>query len=102
MGFDELARKLIDSAVAAFVRPQLDIGFRVSGQSVEIFGMRPRWNRRQDSAEGPVAGEDVEQHRRIDGGPHDFGCFPALGLPGPGPRIRSMVSSTERSSFKRP
>ncbi len=39
----------------AHIRPQLDIGVRVSGQSVEIFEVRPRWHRPQEKFETPVA-----------------------------------------------
>ena len=39
----------------AHIRPQLDIGVRVSGQSVEIFEVRPRWDRPQEKFETPVA-----------------------------------------------
>jgi Protein of unknown function (DUF3024) len=38
------------------IRPQLDLGFRVSGQSVEIFEIRPRWDGPPDEKhESPVA-----------------------------------------------
>jgi len=28
----------------AHVRPQLDLGFRITGQSLELFEIRPRWD----------------------------------------------------------
>ena len=38
------------------VRPELDLGFRVSGQSVEIFEIRPRWRGSPgEKHESPVA-----------------------------------------------
>jgi len=38
------------------IRPKLDLGFRVSGQSVEIFEIRPRWRGPPDEKlESPVA-----------------------------------------------
>lgn len=52
MAFSEFETKRLQRIVAAFVearrpaphiRLQLDIGFRVTGQSVEIFEVRPRW-----------------------------------------------------------
>ena len=64
MSFDEVARKRIESAVAAYVqkrrppvhiRPELDIGFRIAGQSVEIFEIRPSFHRPKELREGPVA-----------------------------------------------
>lgn len=40
----------------AHVRPKLDLGFRISGQSVEIFEIRPRWRGSSDEKhESPVA-----------------------------------------------
>nr|CEN54961.1 putative integron gene cassette protein [uncultured bacterium] len=52
MAFSELETKRIERAVGAFIekrrppphiRPKLDLAFRISGQSVEIFEIRPRW-----------------------------------------------------------
>jgi len=54
----------VEKAVGAFVamrrpappiRPKLDIGFRVSGQSVELFEIRPQWNRPSVKRESAVA-----------------------------------------------
>ncbi|NVK43907.1 MAG: DUF3024 domain-containing protein [Oceanospirillaceae bacterium] len=39
----------------AHIRKELDIGFRVAGQSVEIFEIRPRWNDPEVIIEHPVA-----------------------------------------------
>src|SRR5215471_12474863 len=64
MGFDEVARKRIEYTMDAYmqkrrppvhVRPQLDIGFRIAGSSVEIFEIRPAWKRPTEILEEPVA-----------------------------------------------
>lgn len=53
MAFNDIERKRIEKTVAAWVekrrppphvRPELDLGFRVSGQSVEIVSIRPAWD----------------------------------------------------------
>ena len=52
MALSEFEIKKIETEVSAFVekrrpppsiRKELDLGFRVKGQSVEIFEIRPRW-----------------------------------------------------------
>jgi len=52
MAFSELEAKRIEKSMAAFmekrrpraeIRPKLDLGYRISGQSVEIFEIRPVW-----------------------------------------------------------
>jgi hypothetical protein len=52
MALSELETARIKRALTAFmeyrrppphIRPQLDLGFRISGQSVEIFEIRPVW-----------------------------------------------------------
>lgn len=52
MAFSEFEAKRLEKVVGSFVqahrpaphiRPQLDLGFRIAGQSVEIFEIRPRW-----------------------------------------------------------
>ena len=64
MALNDIERKRIEKAVDAFVqkrrppahiRPELDIGFRVGGQSVEIFEIRPRWNKPDEKMEESVA-----------------------------------------------
>jgi hypothetical protein len=37
------------------IRPQLDIDFRISSQSVEIFEIRPAWNSPDEKMENAVA-----------------------------------------------
>ena len=64
MALNDIERKRIEKIVDAHVqkqrpaphiRPELDIGFRVSGQSVEIFEIRPRWKEPMVKMEHPVA-----------------------------------------------
>ena len=64
MALSELERKRYERAVAKFVegrrpppdiRPQLDLGFRLEGQSVEIFEIRPAWRRPNEKVESSVA-----------------------------------------------
>jgi Protein of unknown function (DUF3024) len=60
----EFETKKAEKAVLAFlakrrplphIRPQLDIGYRISGQSVELFEIRPRWDRSDEKMEHAVA-----------------------------------------------
>jgi len=64
MALSELERKRLERTVGEFVerrrppahiRPQVDLGFRVKGQSVEIFEVRPRWNKPSERIEEAVA-----------------------------------------------
>ena len=64
MALDELEARRIEKVVDAFVqkhrpphhiRPELDIGFRLAGQSVEIFEVRPAWKRPNEIMEHSVA-----------------------------------------------
>ena len=64
MAFSEFEMKRIDKEVSAFVerrrpaahiRPQLDLGYRVKDQSVEIFEIRPIWDNPAKKIEEPVA-----------------------------------------------
>ncbi len=64
MALTELDRKRVEKLVAAYVakrrppphlRPQVDLAFRVSGQSVEIFEIRPRWDRPDEKQEHAIA-----------------------------------------------
>lgn len=64
MAFNELEQKRIEKQVAAFIetrrppphiRPEVDLGFRVSGQSIEIFEVRPVWQEPEKRHELPVA-----------------------------------------------
>ncbi len=53
MEFAEIETKRIEQAMAAFldkrrppatIRSKLDLGYRISGQSVELFEIRPKWD----------------------------------------------------------
>lgn len=64
MALDDLERKRVEKAVNAFlerrrppppVRPQLDLGYRISGQSVELFEVRPRWDKPDERTERAFA-----------------------------------------------
>lgn len=64
MAFNDLDKKRIEKAMAGFlarrrppahVRSELDIGYRVSGQSVEILEIRPQWNDRSIVHRYPIA-----------------------------------------------
>ena len=64
MALNDLERKRFEKTVAAYVerrrppphiRPELDLGFRISGQSVEIFEIRPAWKQPGVKMEHPVA-----------------------------------------------
>jgi hypothetical protein len=65
VAFAELERARVRRALDVFmkqrrppphIRPKLDLGFRISGQSVEIFEIRPRWRGPPDEKrESPIA-----------------------------------------------
>ncbi len=64
MAFSELEKKRYEKVVKAFVdsrrppleiRPQLDLSYRMSGQSVEIFEIRPAWKAPSEKVENSVA-----------------------------------------------
>ncbi len=64
MAFSEFERKKCEKLVGAFVeqrrppahiRHELDLGFRMTGQSIEIFEIRPRWNFPNEQIEEVVA-----------------------------------------------
>jgi hypothetical protein len=54
MGFSEIEKKRHEKTLDAYmqrrrpaphVRPQLDISYRITGQSMEVFTIRPAWRR---------------------------------------------------------
>jgi len=64
MAFNELEKKRCEKALSAFmekhrppphIRSQLDLGYRVKGQSVEIFEIRPDWRDPTRKIEAAVA-----------------------------------------------
>ena len=64
MALSEFEKKKVEKALDAFIerrrppphiRPELDIGYRVTGQSVEIFEIRPVWREPEKTMEHPVA-----------------------------------------------
>lgn len=64
MAFSELELKRHERELTRFmerrrppvhVRPELDLGYRCTGQSVEIFEIRPDWRDRTSKGETPVA-----------------------------------------------
>lgn len=64
MAFNDLDRKRIEKAISSFlakrrpaahIRPDLDFGYRLAGQSVEIVEIRPQWDDRSIIHERPIA-----------------------------------------------
>ena len=65
MAFSEFETKRFEKVVDSFIqkhrppphiRPKLDLAFRISGQSIEIFEIRPRWRGEPgETTEHPVA-----------------------------------------------
>ena len=64
MAFTELEKKRHTGVVTQFIegrrppvhiRDELDVGFRLKGQSVEIFEIRPEWDNPSEKYESPVA-----------------------------------------------
>ena len=51
----DLAKFLLRRRPPPHIRPDLDIAYRISGQSVEIFEVRPHWQNREEKIEHPVA-----------------------------------------------
>jgi hypothetical protein len=50
---------------APHIRDKLDIGFRISDQSFEIYEIRPRWNDPTKTIEGPVAKATYVKSKKI-------------------------------------
>lgn len=64
MALSEFELKRLEKLVGQYVekrrppphiRPELDIAYRIDGQSVEIFEVRPDWKRPDEIMEHPVA-----------------------------------------------
>jgi len=70
---------------AAHMRSQVDISFRITGQSFEIFEIRPQWNDPTQKTEGPIAKATYVKSRKIwklywmraDGKWHGYQPFPS-------------------------
>ena len=63
-GVNEFEKKKYEKAVEAFIekrrpsaaiRDQVDLGYRITGQSVEIFEIRPLWDNPTQKIEEPIA-----------------------------------------------
>lgn len=74
MPLSEFERKRFERTIGEFierrrppvhVRPQLDLGFRVTGQSVEIFEIRPRWDKPTVTIEEAVAKATFVKRQRV-------------------------------------
>jgi hypothetical protein len=64
VALSEFETKKIERAVAGFmsrrrppahIRPQLDLGYRIDGQSLELFEIRPRWDDPSQAMEEAIA-----------------------------------------------
>ena len=74
MGISEFENRRIEKAVSAFLekrrsppdlRKQLDLGFRLEGQRLELFEIRPVWNDPSRYMESPVAKATLVKTRKI-------------------------------------
>jgi len=64
MAFTDLERRQCERALEKFlekrrppseIRARLDLGYRIAGQSVEIFSIRPKWRDPRRKTEEPIA-----------------------------------------------
>lgn len=74
MAFSEFETKKYESAVQTFmdrrrppphIRAQLDLGYRITGQSVEIYEIRPVWREPTKTIETPVAKTTYVKTQRV-------------------------------------
>ena len=74
MAFSEIEIKKIEKELQTFnearrpppsIRAQLDFGFRLSGQSVELFELRPMWRNPEVTQEIPYAKATYVKSQRI-------------------------------------
>ncbi len=75
MAFSEFEIARVKKALESFmqarrpplhIRPKVDLGFRISGQSVVIFEVRPAWHGRpQERHESPIAKTTYVRSRNI-------------------------------------
>jgi hypothetical protein len=74
MAFSAFELKMFDKALRGFIerrrppahmRDQLDFGYRITGQSIEIFEIRPVWNDPLKKMECPIAKATWVKSRKI-------------------------------------
>ena len=74
MAFSEFETKKFEKVVDSFIqkrrppphiRNELDLGFRIKGQSVEIFEIRPLWQNPKEKMEEPVAKATYVKTQRV-------------------------------------
>ncbi len=74
MTISEFELKRIEKLVGRYVeknrpeshiRSQLDISFRIAGQSFEIFEIRPQWDDPTQKIEGPIAKSTYVKSKKI-------------------------------------
>ena len=68
MAFSELEVGRCERDIARFmarrrppphIRPELDLGCRIGGQSIELFEIRPHWDQKSEKLETPSRQSDV-------------------------------------------
>ena len=113
MALSEFETKRIEKAVSSFIerrrppahiRSELDLGFRVSGQSVEIFEVRPVWKEPSKKMEHPVAKATYVKSRavwkvywmRADLKWHSYPPAPAVGTV---EKFLSLVAEDKHACF---
>lgn len=74
MALSDFEIKKIEKAIAEFmkkrrpaphIRAQLDLGFRLTGQSVELFEIRPVWDNPKEKMEIPIAKATYVKSQRM-------------------------------------
>jgi hypothetical protein len=74
MVFSEFEIKRIEKSVDKFmekrrpaphIRNQVDLGFKIKNQSLELFEIRPRWNNPSETIEGAIAKATYIKTKRI-------------------------------------
>ena len=95
MALNDLEKKRVQNAIAAYVerrrpplhiREQVDLAFRFDGRTVELFEIRPRWDRPTEKIEEAVAkarylqsrGEWLVYWQRADLKWHKYGPQPEV------------------------
>ena len=113
MALSEFETRRVERTVSAFIelhrppphiRPELDLGFRVSGQSVEIFEVRPAWKEPNKKMEHPVAKATYVKSRavwkvywmRADLNWHSYPPAPTVGTV---EKFLSLVSEDKHACF---